>query len=142
MGPVATAPPAKADFGIEDLIMDLLDPGVIAAAAEPAATLDLSTLLADLGLSGTGATDTTALAITDLPDPSAVAAAADPAALSPPPTPPHFRFERLLAVFGWLAMGQPIAPLSLTPSSRTSTSRCTRSIKTGSTINLGLKLDH
>ena len=48
MGPVATAPPANADFGIEDLIMDLLDPGSLAAAAEPAGALDLSTLLADL----------------------------------------------------------------------------------------------
>ena len=80
MGPVATAPPANADFGIEDLIMDLLDPGSIAAAAEPAATLDLSTLLTDFGLGGTAAPDTSALAITDLPDPGAVAAAAEPAA--------------------------------------------------------------
>ena len=45
--------------------MNLLDPGVLAAAAEPAATLDLSTLLADL-FNGTGATDTAALAIPDL----------------------------------------------------------------------------
>ncbi|MGA9493332.1 MAG: hypothetical protein WBV80_24225, partial [Mycobacterium sp.] len=80
MGPVATAPPANADFGIEDLIMDLLDPGSIAAAAEPAATLDLSTLLTDFGLGSTAAPDTSALAITDLPDPGAVAAAAEPAA--------------------------------------------------------------
>ncbi len=94
IGPVATAPQAKADFGIEDLIMNLLDPGALAAAAEPAATIDLSSLLADL-FNGTGATDTAALAVPDLPDPSSVvAAAADSssvaAAANPalPPTPP------------------------------------------------------
>ena len=68
LSPLGTAPPANADFGIEDLIMDLLDPSALAAAAEPAATLDLSTLLADLGLNSTGATDATALAVIDLPD--------------------------------------------------------------------------
>ncbi len=87
MGSIAPAPQAKADFGIDDLIMNLLDPGVLAAAAEPAATVDLSTLLADL-FSGTGLTDSTALAITDLPipDPSSVVSAAvdvsDPSALA------------------------------------------------------------
>ena len=82
MGSIAPAPQAKADFGIDDLIMNLLDPGVLAAAAEPAATLDLSTLLADL-FNGTGVTDATALAIPDLPDPgSVVAAAVDPAAVA------------------------------------------------------------
>ena len=89
MGSIAPAPQAKADFGIDDLIMNLLDPSVLAAAAEPAATVDLSTLLADL-FNGTGLTDATALAVPDLParselgvsaavdvaDPSAVAAAA------------------------------------------------------------------
>src|ERR1700729_3914496 len=58
VGSIVPAPQAKADFGIDDLIMNLLDPGVLAAAAEPAATLDLSTLLADL-FNGTGLTDTT-----------------------------------------------------------------------------------
>ena len=78
VGSIAPAPQAKADFGIDDLIMNLLDPGVLAAAAEPAATLDLSTLLADL-VNSTGVTDATALAIPDLPDPgSVVAAAVDP----------------------------------------------------------------
>src|SRR6202020_1068268 len=81
IGPVAAAPQAKADFGIDDLIMNLLDPGVLAAAAEPAATIDLSTLLADL-FNGTGITDAAALAIPDLADPgSVVAAAVDPAAV-------------------------------------------------------------
>src|SRR5277367_116689 len=82
VGSIAPAPQAKADFGIDDLIMNLLDPGVLAAAAEPATTLDLSTLLADL-FNGTGVTDATALAIPDLPDPGSVmAAAVDPAAVS------------------------------------------------------------
>jgi hypothetical protein len=80
LGPVATAPPANADFGIEDLIVDLLDPGSIAAAADPAGALDLTTLLADFGLGGTAAPDASALAIADLPDPGSVAAAAEPAA--------------------------------------------------------------
>src|ERR1700749_3330520 len=81
VGTIAPAPQAQADFGIDDLIMNLLDPRVLAAAAEPAATLDLSTLLADL-VNGTGVTDTTALAIPDLPDPSSVVSAAvDPAAV-------------------------------------------------------------
>src|SRR3984885_16074040 len=74
VGSIAPAPQAKADFGIDDLIMNLLDPGVLAAAAEPAATIDLSTLLADL-FNGTGATDTASLAVPDLPDPRAVVAA-------------------------------------------------------------------
>src|ERR1700722_10821878 len=82
VGSVAPAPQAKADLGIDDLIMNLLAPGVLAAAAEPAATLDLSTLLADL-LNSTGVTDTTALAIPDLPDPgSVVAPAVDPAVVA------------------------------------------------------------
>src|ERR1700733_9705249 len=82
VGSIAPAPQAKADFGIDDLIMNLLDPRVLAAAAEPAATLDLSTLLADL-FNGTGVTDAAALAIPDLADPgSVVAAAVDPAAVS------------------------------------------------------------
>ena len=82
VGSLAPAPQAKADFGIDDLIMNLLDPGVLAAAAEPAATLDLSTLLADL-LNSTGVSDTTALAIPDLPDPgSVVAATVDPGAVA------------------------------------------------------------
>src|SRR5271156_7182168 len=84
VGSIPPAPQAKADFGIDDLIMNLLDPGVLAAAAEPAATLDLSTLLADL-FNGTGVTDAPALAIPDLPlpDPSSVVSAAvDPAAIS------------------------------------------------------------
>ena len=82
VGSIAPAPQAKADFGIDDLIMNLLDPGVLAAAAEPAATLDLSTLLADL-FNGTGITDATALAIPDLPDPGSVmAAAVDPGAIA------------------------------------------------------------
>ena len=84
VGSIVPAPQAKADFGIDDLIMNLLDPGVLAAAAEPAATLDLSTLLADL-FNGTGVTDATALAIPDLalPDPSSVmAAAVDPGVIA------------------------------------------------------------
>src|SRR3984957_8736374 len=82
VGSIAPAPQAQADFGIDDLIMTLLAPGVRAAAAGPAATLDLSTLLADL-FNGTGITDATALAIPDLADPgSVVAAAVDPAAVS------------------------------------------------------------
>jgi hypothetical protein len=79
-GSIATTSPAKADFGIDDLIMDLFDPGAITAAVDPGAALDLGTVLADLGSNGTGATDATALAVTDVPDPGAVvAAAADPA---------------------------------------------------------------
>ena len=82
VGSIAPAPQAKADFGIDDLIMNLLDPGVLAAAAEPAATLDLSTLLADL-VNSTGVTDTAALAIPDLPDPgSVVAGTVDPGAVA------------------------------------------------------------
>ncbi len=61
LGPVATAPPAEADFGIDDVIMDLFDPGAVAAVAEPAATLDLSGLLAEFFI-GNGTTDNTALA--------------------------------------------------------------------------------
>ena len=34
-GSIAPAPQAKADFGIDDLIMNLLDPNLFAAAAEP-----------------------------------------------------------------------------------------------------------
>src|SRR3984885_13073207 len=68
VGSIAPAPQAKADFGIDDLIMNLLDPGVLAAAAEPAATLDLSTLLADL-FTCPGLTDPPYPAIPDLPDP-------------------------------------------------------------------------
>jgi hypothetical protein len=67
---VTTAPLARADFGIEDLIMNLLDPGAFAAVADPGATLDMGILLADFGLSGAGATDGTALAIPDLPTPA------------------------------------------------------------------------
>jgi hypothetical protein len=126
VGSVAPAPQAKADFGIDDLIMNLLDPGVLAAAAEPAATLDLSTLLADL-LNSTGVTDTTALAIPDLPDPgSVVAPAVDPAVVATAAEPasvaaaadlppdavaaaadPAFDLSGLLAFFGFVGTGQP-----------------------------------
>jgi hypothetical protein len=126
VGSIAPAPQAKADFGIDDLIMNLLDTGVLAAAAEPAATLDLNTLLADL-LNSTGVTDTTALAIPDLPDPgSVVAAAADPAAIATPAEPasvaaaadlppdavaaaanPAFDLSGLLAFFGFVGTGAP-----------------------------------
>ena len=111
VGSIAPAPQAKADFGIDDLIMNLFDPGVLAAAAEPAATLDLSTLLADL-VNSTGVTDTPALAITDLalPDPSSVvasiAAAAEPAAAAPAAD-PAFDLSGLLAFFGFVGTGQP-----------------------------------
>ncbi len=81
VGSAVTAPPGKADFGIDDLIMNLFDPAAIVAAVDPAVTVDLSTTLADLGLSGSGTTDATALAITDLPG-SVVAAAADPGAVA------------------------------------------------------------
>ena len=119
VGSIAPAPQAKADFGIDDLIMNLLDPGVLAAAAEPAATLDLSTLLADL-VNSTGVTDTAALAIPDLPDPgSVVAGAVDvcPAAVTPcrrpPPdavaaaADPTFDLSGLLAFFGFVGTGAP-----------------------------------
>ena len=112
IGPVATAPQAKADFGIEDLIMNLLDPGALAAAVEPATTLDLSTLLVDL-FNGSGATDTAALAVPDLPDPSSVvaaaadsssvAAAADPAAAAAPAG--SFDLSGLLAELGLVGNG-------------------------------------
>ncbi len=111
VGSIAPAPQAKADFGIDDLIMNVLDPGVLAAAAEPAATLDLSTLLADL-VNSTGVTDTPALAITDLalPDPSSVvasiAAAAEPASAAPAAD-PAFDLSGLLAFFGFVGTGQP-----------------------------------
>jgi hypothetical protein len=133
VGSVAPAPQAKADFGIDDLIMNLLDPGVLAAAAEPAATLDLGTLLADL-VNGSGVTDTTALALTDLPltDPSAlvsaaveptaataaadlptadtvvasIAAAADPASATPAAD-SAFDLSGLLTFFGFVGTGQP-----------------------------------
>ena len=87
VGSIAPAPQAKADFGIDDLIMNLFDPSLFAAAAEPAATLDFSTLLADL-FNGAGVTDAPALAMTDLalPDPSSVVSAAvdvsDPGAVA------------------------------------------------------------
>ena len=121
VGSIAPAPQAKADFGIDDLIMNLLDPGVLAAAAEPAATLDLSTLLADL-VNSTGVTDTTALAIPDLPDPGSVVAAAvdarsDPGAVAaaadlPPDAvaaaaDPAFDLSGLLAFFGFVGTGAP-----------------------------------
>jgi hypothetical protein len=128
-GSVAPAPQAKADFGIDDLIMDLFDPGAIAAAAEPAATLDLTALLADL-VNATGVTETAALAVPDLPDPGSVvaaavevpdpgtvAAAADPVALaataSLPPeavaaaADPAFDLSGLLAFFGFVGTGAP-----------------------------------
>ena len=111
VGSIAPAPQAKADFGIDDLIMNLLDPGVLAAAAEPAATVDLSTLLADL-VNSTGVTDAPALAIPDLalPDPSSVvasiAAAADPASAAPAAD-PAFDLSGLLAFFGFVGTGQP-----------------------------------
>jgi hypothetical protein len=117
VGSIAPAPQAKADFGIDDLIMNLLDPGVLAAAAEPAATLDLSTLLADL-VNSTGVTDTTALAIPDLPDPgSVVAATVDPGAVAAaadlppdavaPAADPAFDLSGLLAYLGFVGTGQP-----------------------------------
>src|SRR5271168_2575121 len=129
VGSIAPAPQAKADFGIDDLIMNLLDPGVLAAAVEPAATLDLSTVLADL-FNGTGVTDATALAIPDLPDPgSVVAATVDPgavAAAADVPDPgavaaaadlppdavaaaadPAFDLSGLLAFFGLVGNGTP-----------------------------------
>jgi hypothetical protein len=126
VGSIAPAPQAKADFGIDDLIMNLLDPGVLAAAAEPAATLDLSTLLADL-LNSTGVTDTGALAIPDLPDPGSVmASAVDPAAVATAAEPtsvaaaadlppdavaaaadPAFDLSGLLAFFGFVGTGAP-----------------------------------
>ena len=129
VGSIVPAPQAKADFGIDDLIMNLLDPGVLAAAAEPAATLDLSTLLADL-FNGTGLTDATALAIPDLPDPGSVMAAAvdpgviaaaadfsDPGAVAaaadlPPDAvaaaaDPAFPLSDLLSFFGLVGTGQP-----------------------------------
>ncbi len=99
IGPVVSAPQARADFGIEDLIMNLLDPGLVSAAAEPAATLDLSTLLADL-FNGTGAPDAAAaaLALPDLPDPSvAMASAADPGS--------GFDLSGLLAQLGLIGNG-------------------------------------
>jgi hypothetical protein len=97
IGPVATAPLAKADFGIDDLIMDLFDPGAVAAAADPAGSFDLSGLLADFGASGTGATDTAALPVVGLPGPAAVAAAADPAG--------SFDLRGLLAELGLVGNG-------------------------------------
>ena len=123
VGSIAPAPQAKADFGIDDLIMNLLDPGVLAAAAEPAATLDLSTLLADL-FNGTGITDASAVAIPDLPDPGSVVAAADPAAAAEPASaavtaglppdavaaaadPAAFPLSDLLSFFGLVGTGQP-----------------------------------
>src|SRR6185437_17039696 len=73
--PFAAAPPARADF--EDLVLDLLDPGVIAAAAEVASTATL--------------VDPTALAagvdvdwMAALPDLAAQAASAMPAAVADP----------------------------------------------------------
>jgi hypothetical protein len=111
VGSIAPAPQAKADFGIDDLIMNVLDPGVLAAAAEPAATVDLSTLLADL-VNSTGVTDAPALAIPDLalPDPSSVvasiAAAAEPASAAPAAD-PAFDLSGLLAFFGFVGTGQP-----------------------------------
>ena len=95
MGSIAPAPQAKADFGIDDLIMNLLDPGVLAAAAEPAATLDLSTLLADL-MNSTGVTDTTALAIPDLPDPGS---AGTPGTTGPGGPAPYVRPRRRSGAF-------------------------------------------
>jgi hypothetical protein len=129
VGSIAPAPQANADFGIDDLIMNLLDPGVLAAAAEPAATLDMGTLLADL-VNSTGVTDTTALAIPDLPDlpdpGSVVAAAVDPAAVATAAEPasvaaaaglpsdavaaaadPAFDLSGLLAFFGLVGNGTP-----------------------------------
>jgi hypothetical protein len=106
-----TTAPAKADFGIDDLILDLFDPGSIAAAAEPAAMVDMGTLLADL-LNGTGATDTAALAIPDLPDAASVVAAADPAAAlaaadSAATPADSFPLSALLAFFGLVGNGTP-----------------------------------
>ena len=62
MAPMANAPPADADFGIDDLIIDPCStPGSIAALAcrPPAGTVDLgaSLPLTDVGLSRTGTTD-------------------------------------------------------------------------------------
>jgi hypothetical protein len=131
VGSVGPAPQAKADFGIDDLIMNLLDPGVLAAAAEPATTLDFGTLLADL-FNGAGVSDATALAIPELPDPGSVvaavaepaaataaadvpnadavvtsiAAAADPASATPAAD-PAFDLSGLLAFFGFVGTGQP-----------------------------------
>jgi len=103
VGSIAPVPQAKADFGVDDLIMNLLDPSLLTAAAEPAVTLDFSTLLADL-FNGAGVTDAPALAITDLPlpDPSSVAAAADPVVPSD-----TFPLSALLAYFGFVGTGQP-----------------------------------
>ena len=129
VGSIAPAPQAKADFGIDDLIMNLFDPSLIAAAAEPAATLDLSALLADL-FNGTGLTDATALAIPnlsdlgsamaatvdpgvaaaalDIPDPGAVAAAADlPPDAVAAAADPAFPLSELLSFFGFVGTGQP-----------------------------------
>lgn len=112
VGSIAPVPQAKADFGVDDLIMNLLDPSLLTAAGEPAVTLDFSTLLADL-FNGTGVTDAPALAITDLPlpDPSSIAAVAEPASVAPAADPvvpsDTFPLSALLAYFGFVGTGQP-----------------------------------
>ena len=93
------------------MIIDLLDPGAIAAAADPAGTLDLGATLADIGLSGTAATDPTALAITDLPDLGPFAAAADPGPVAAAADPAgSFPLSELLAYFGLVGNGTPDSP--------------------------------
>lgn len=72
VGPLVTAPPARADFGIDDLIMNLFDPSAIATATEATTVSDLfdpSAIAAAFDAGSTG----TAL------DAGSVAAAADPA---------------------------------------------------------------
>jgi hypothetical protein len=64
---LATAPPAKADFGIDDLIMDLFDPGALAAGAD----------------AGSAAATVNADSVTAALDASSAAASADPAATTP-----------------------------------------------------------
>ena len=96
--------------------------------SQAAATLDLSTLLADL-VNSTGVTDTTALAIPDLPlpdpssvvaatvDPGTVVAAAEPASVAATAglpadavaaaADPAFPLSGLLSFFGFVGTGQP-----------------------------------
>lgn len=61
MTPLATAPAANADFGIDDLF-DLIDPNLMAGAVDSTGGLDLSSLLGDIGLASTGSSDLGAVA--------------------------------------------------------------------------------
>src|SRR5581483_5147396 len=86
--PFSTAPPAEADF--EDLIIDLIDPGSIAAAVDPASIAAAADAASSVAVA----------------DPAAFAAVADPGAAAAAAVPAGtFPLSELLAELGLMGNG-------------------------------------